>query len=78
MFLILSLSSCLTSVQTTYLIKRPPSTLTDQRDIPSLQGNTVKDLQLYTFDLIGEIEKSNLDKSKILDWFDKVEQELNK
>ena len=75
--LILSLSSCSTTTQTKYIVKRPPVEHTDRREIPEFEGSTVSDLTMYTLDLIGELEKSNLDKTKILRWFEELELELN-
>ncbi len=76
-FLILSLSSCLTTVETRYVLKRPPLELTDERSIPAFQGSTVNDLQMYTFDLIELNKLSNTDKRKLREWYDAIEQELN-
>lgn len=78
MSLILSLSACSILTQTNYVVKRPPAEHTDSREIPELDGTTVRDLKLYTIDLIGELQKSNLDKLKILDWFDRLEEDLNR
>ncbi len=74
----LSLSSCLTTVETRYVVKRPPLELTDKREIPEFTGTTVNDLKLYSFDLVEIIKLSNKDKKKLLDWYTKMEQELNK
>ncbi len=78
LLLTLSLSSCSTTVETRYIVKRPPLNLTDVRPIPPFTGKTVDDLKQYSFDLIEELELNNLDKGKLQEWFDKVEKELNK
>ena len=77
LFLILSISSCLTTVETKYIIKRPPLELVDKREVPLFIGSTVDDLKLYTLDLVKVITLSNEDKKKIEEWYDLMEQELN-
>ena len=77
MFLILSISACSTKTITKYVVKRPPQEYTDPCPIPLLEGNTVQDLQLYTIDLKGELSKCNLKNELELEWFDRVELELN-
>ena len=72
----LSIFACSTTVQTRYVVKIPPQEYTDQIEIPKFNGSTVDDLQLYTLDLVGHLQKSNLTKSKLLQWFDEVQANL--
>lgn len=78
LLLILSLSSCLTTIETRYIIKRPPLELVDKREVPLFTGSTVDDLKLYTLDLVKVIKLSNEDKKKIKEWYNLMEQELNR
>lgn len=76
--LVMSLSSCSTTVVIKTKAILPPPDLMDLCLYQNFAGTTTKELALYAIYLEKELDKCNLKQEKELQWFKDLQERLDK